>query len=269
MRCWGDSNPWVAPEHVMKNDLKHERVRMRIKSASEVRTKPKVRAPRPEMNRQQHTLEEARKKDKERWEKERALVHDSTVARSSMLFAGGALQVGPSQPPSVPSSGKERLLNENQGRTEWADRGGVDVQMQEQELSANLTSASMLDVNETLRIGDDCGREFPAVEGFDPFSPTVPPPNQRLSSDSIVLFTAITCTTQTIRIMILVRGSEASKPHSVRIPYLTVMLTRPPLEIRSTRHSAHSAASRRLSSMSSGNYKLIRLTGRQSWRVSR
>lgn len=198
MRCWGDSNPWVAPEHVMKNDLKHERVRMRIKSASEVRTRPvqkqpvqKVRAyvaPRPEMNRQQHILEEAQKKDKEKWEKERALVHDSAVARSSTRFAGGALQVGPPQPQSVPStsSGKERLPDENQGRTQWIDRSGVDVQMQEQELPANLTtSASMLDVDETLRIGEDWGQEFPAVEGFDSFSPTAYPLNERLSSDPV------------------------------------------------------------------------------------
>ncbi|KAK0236966.1 hypothetical protein EDD85DRAFT_952948 [Armillaria nabsnona] len=197
MRCWGDSNPWVAPEHVMKTDLKHERVRMRIKSATEVRTKPvqkqtvqKVRAyvaPRPKMNRQQHILEEARKKDKEKWEKERALVHDSAVTRSSMLFAGGALQVGSPEPQSVPStSGKERLPDENQGRTHWIDRSGVDVQMQEQELSANLaTSASMQDVDEPLRIGEDCGQEFPAIEGFDPFSPTTHSSNQRLSLDPV------------------------------------------------------------------------------------
>lgn len=182
----------------MKTDLKHERVRMRIKSASEVRTKPvqkqtvqKVRgyvAPRPKMNRQQYILEEARKKDKEKWERERALVHDSAVTRSSMLFAGGALQVGPPEPQSVPStsSGKERLPDENQGRTQWIDRSGVDVQMQEQELSANLaTSASMQDVDETLRIGEECGQEFPAVEGFDPFSPTAHPSNQRLSLELV------------------------------------------------------------------------------------
>ncbi|KAK0216093.1 hypothetical protein IW262DRAFT_1464625 [Armillaria fumosa] len=186
MRCWGDSNPWVAQEHVIKNDLKHESVRMRIKPVPEVRTKL-VQKQTVQKVLAYHGLEETLKKDKEKWEKERALVHDSAVARSSMLFASVVLQAGSPQPQSVPStsSGKEGLPDENQGQIQWIDRSSVDVQMQDQELSVNLTSASILDGGETLRIDEDCDQGFPAVEGFDPFPPTAHPSNQRLSSDTV------------------------------------------------------------------------------------
>ncbi|KAK0476104.1 hypothetical protein IW261DRAFT_438409 [Armillaria novae-zelandiae] len=201
MQCWGDSNPWVVPEHVMKNDLQHERVRMRIKPELDMRWTPVIEhtvqeqnvqkvqayAPRRAMKRPLHSLESARKKDTEEWEKERALIRDSAVARSSMLFAVSALQDGSPQPQSVPStsSGKERLPYENQGQIQGIDRSSVDAQMQDQELSANLTSASILDGGETLHIGEDCDQGVPAVEGFDAFLPTAHPSNQRLSSDPV------------------------------------------------------------------------------------
>ncbi|KAK0480520.1 hypothetical protein EDD18DRAFT_1205581 [Armillaria luteobubalina] len=196
MRCWGNSNPWVAAEYVMKNDLKRESVGMRIKSASELRTKlvqkqtvQKVQAhvaPRSGMKRSQYSLGEALKKDKEKWEKERASVHDSAVARSTMSFAGVVVQAGSPQPQSVPStsSGKERLLDENPGQIQWIERSSVDVQMQDQELSDNLTGSSILDGGGALRIDEDCD-QVPAVEGFDPFPPTAHPRNQRLSLDPV------------------------------------------------------------------------------------
>ncbi|KAK0463217.1 uncharacterized protein EV420DRAFT_1161221 [Desarmillaria tabescens] len=200
MRCWGDSNPWVATEDVMNTDLKHEKVRMRVKSTQEAQSKPvqkqtvqKVQVDiAPQMNkvsrvsRQEHILELARKMDKAEWEKERELVRNSAIARSSMLLADAGLQVGLHQElqlvPSI-SSEKQHFLGENVGRTQWIDRSAVDVQMQE--LPVNPTfSLSMPDVDKIVRVDEDSGHKFPAAKGFDSFS-TSHPSNQSLSADLI------------------------------------------------------------------------------------